>query len=307
MGTEAIAASFVPNHFLIAGCSIDTLQHIEPTWEAGKGVFAIEFRVEIDLGIPMEQFGFLAQISAIAGKDYTNYDVFRADIAQHADEQTLNDLDVFLRWLWDEILDESELNVYVGLAFETHAEGMNVYLYYGHCDGMAMEVGLNQMVYRSVEDIVGPQQVHAPTLDIFGAGIGWVYGLDEDCSLKSVGAALGKGDGGIKVNLDHIFDEDGFQCETPQVIPLIHQHDIECANGYYFQIGDIPGNGIGGLRQVPDCNECARLCSDLDNCLSYECSATELKCNLNSDANPTAGAWKDYAFCTKNGDIRLVQ
>merc|ERR1712087_748636 len=126
-----------------------------------------------------------------------------------------NDLDVFLRWLWDEIfvsqvLNEAELNVYVGLAFETHAEGMNVYLY---------------------------------------------YGLDEDCSLKSVGAALGKGDGGIKVNLDHIFDEDGFQCETPQVIPLIHQHDIECANGYYFQIGDIPGNGIGGLRQVPDCNE----------------------------------------------------
>merc|ERR1712083_191750 len=255
-------------------CAVDDmLQHIEPTWEAGKGVFAIEFRVGIDLGIPMEQFGFLAQISAIAGKDYTNYDVFRADIAQHADERTLNDLDVFLRWLWDEILDESKLNVYVGLAFETHAEGMNVYLYYGHCDGSAMDIGLNQMVYRSVEDIVGPQQVHAPTLDIFGAGIGWVYGLDED----------------------------GFQCETPQVIPSIHQHDIECANGYYFQIGDIPGNGIGGLRQVPDCNECARLCSDLDNCLSYECSATELKCNLNNVGNPTAGAWKDYAFCTKNG------
>merc|ERR1712244_109827 len=120
---------------------------------------AIEFRMGEEMGIPMEQFGFLGQVSAIMGKDYTNYDVFRADIAQHADERTLNDLDVFLRWLWQEVLNESELNVYVGLAFETHAEGMNVYLYYGHCDGMAMEVGLNQMVYRSVDSIVGPQQV----------------------------------------------------------------------------------------------------------------------------------------------------
>merc|ERR1712039_745031 len=101
------------------------------------------------------------------------------------------------------------------------------------------------------------------------------------------------------VNLDHILDEDGFQCETPQVIPLLHQHDIECANGYYFQIGDIPGNGIGGLQQVSNCNECGKLCSDRSTCLSYECSPTELKCNLNNVANPTAGAYGDYNFCTK--------
>merc|ERR1711972_778049 len=170
--------------------------------------FTVGYGLELEeMGIPMEQFGFLGQVSAITGKDYTNYDVFRADIAQHADERTLNDLDVFLRWLWEEILNESELNVYVGLAFETHAEGMNVYLYYGHCDGMAMEVGLNQMVYRSVADIVGPQQVHAPTVSLYGVGVGWVYGLDEDCSLKSMGTNLGKGD-------------DGLQCETVQVIPL---------------------------------------------------------------------------------------
>merc|ERR1712039_194792 len=116
-------------------CAVDDmLQHIEPTWEAGKGVFAIEFTVGYgvelpeELGIPTEQFGFLGQISAITGKDYTNYDVFRADIAQHADERTLNDLDVFLRWLWQEVfvsqvLSEAELNVYVGLAFETHGDG----------------------------------------------------------------------------------------------------------------------------------------------------------------------------------------
>merc|ERR1712048_902654 len=140
------------------------------------------------MGIPMEQFGFLGQISALTGKDYTNYDVFRADIAQHADERTLNDLDV--------------------------------YLHYGHCDGMAMEVGLNQMVYRSVADIVGPQQAHAPTVSLYGVGVGWVYGLDDDCSLKSMGTNLGKGEDGFNVNWEHIVDEDGHQCETVQVIPL---------------------------------------------------------------------------------------
>jgi len=86
--------------------------------------------------------------------------------------------------------------------------------------------------------------------------------------------------------------------------------DIECANGYYPQIGDIPGSGIvedaGFGEQVHNCNECSKLCSDRDDCLSYECSKTELKCNLNSDADPlVTKAVRDYAFCTKNGDIRI--
>merc|ERR1711902_133226 len=86
--------------------------------------------------------------------------------------------------------------------------------------------------------------------------------------------------------------------------------DIECANGYYPQIGDTPGSGIvdgaGSAQQVPTCNKCAKLCSDRDNCLSYECSKTELKCNLNSDADPLrTKAHKDYAFCTKIGDVRI--
>merc|ERR1719461_1074441 len=55
--------------------------------------------------------------------------------------------------------------------------------------------------------------------------------------------------------------------------------DIECANGYYPQIGDIPGSGIvedaGFGEQVHNCNECSKLCSDRDDCLSYECSKTE--------------------------------
>merc|ERR1712048_1048449 len=195
-------------------------------WEAGKGVFAIEFTVGYGLeleamGIPMEQLGFLGQVSAIAGKDYTNYDVFRADIAQHADERTLNDLDVFLRWLWDEILNESELNVY---------------LYYGHCDGMAMEVGLNQMVYRSVDSIVGPQQVHAPTVSLFGVGVGWVYGLDDDCSLKSMGTNLGKGEDFVNLNWEHIFDEDGYKCDELECIGFVR---VNSSGKCYFRGGDV--------------------------------------------------------------------
>jgi len=82
--------------------------------------------------------------------------------------------------------------------------------------------------------------------------------------------------------------------------------DIECANGYYSQSGDIFGAGaVATGVQVPHCNECAKLCSDHANCLSYECSMTELNCNLNNVANPNAVAWKDYVFCTKNGDIRI--
>merc|ERR1712019_310637 len=69
-----------------------------------------------------------------------------------------------------------------------------------------------------------------------------------------------------------------------------------------MQIGDIPGAGAVATGQpVSHCDDCAKLCSDHADCLSYECSMTDLNCNLNNVANPTAGAWKDYAFCTKNG------
>merc|ERR1712048_948517 len=75
-----------------------------------------------------------------------------------------------------------------------------------------------------------------------------------------------------------------------------------CGSGYYAQIGDIPGAGAVATGQpVSHCDDCAKLCSDHADCLSYECSMTDLNCNLNNVANPTAGAWKDYAFCTKNG------
>merc|ERR1712048_414265 len=74
----------------------------------------------------------------------------------------------------------------------------------------------------------------------------------------------------------------------------------DCAAGYSKMIGDIRGwgtvDGSGGGQQVSNCHECGKLCSDRANCLSYECSPTQLKCNLNSADNPTAGAWGDYAF-----------
>jgi len=76
------------------------------------------------------------------------------------------------------------------------------------------------LVYRSVDDIGGLVHVHAPTVDLFHIGVGWVYGLDEDCSLKVVGMGIGLGDKVFDINFDHLLDEDGLQCETRQVIAL---------------------------------------------------------------------------------------
>jgi len=71
-----------------------------------------------------------------------------------------------------------------------------------------------------------------------------------------------------------------------------------CADGYYPQEGDIPGWGMGG-QSVASCQACAELCTANDKCNSFECSATELRCNLNEEADPSQGKYKDYMFCTK--------
>lgn len=34
-------------------------------------------------------------------------------------------------------------------------------------------------------------------------------------------------------------------------------------------------------------------------CRSYECSTSLLVCNLNTQADPSVGAFRDYVFCTK--------
>ena len=76
-----------------------------------------------------------------------------------------------------------------------------------------------------------------------------------------------------------------------------------CGSEFEEAVGDIPGwgtvNGRGGAETVTDCSKCADLCSSDTACKSYECSPSEKKCSLNSVANPTSGAYKDYTFCVK--------
>lgn len=76
-----------------------------------------------------------------------------------------------------------------------------------------------------------------------------------------------------------------------------------CNSGFAESTGDIAGWGKvhnrGGGERIAQCSECADLCSSDTLCASYECSPTEKKCNLNSGATPTTGAYKDYIFCAK--------
>ena len=57
---------------------------------------------------------------------------------------------------------------------------------------------------------------------------------------------------------------------------------------------------MGGGQHVAGCSACASLCDREADCLSYECSPTELRCNLNAAADPTPGRpnWEDYVFCS---------
>ena len=78
-----------------------------------------------------------------------------------------------------------------------------------------------------------------------------------------------------------------------------------CATGYSSRTGDVAGwgeiNGKGNGQSVPDCDGCATLCSSEPSCMSYECSPSALKCNLNTAATPTQTTYLDYMFCSRGG------
>jgi len=89
---------------------------------------------------------------------------------------------------------------------------------------------------------------------------------------------------------------------------------IACADNYLPQDGDVGGwghvAGAGGGQYVASCDECARWCTDRSACKSYECGGdlTELRCNLNEEANPSLQQYKNYAFCTKmSGTPALIK
>ena len=72
---------------------------------------------------------------------------------------------------------------------------------------------------------------------------------------------------------------------------------------YELTTGDIGGWGArragGSTRNVASAQDCAKLCSENDNCLSYEYSPTSKICNRNDLADPTGkNNYLDYLFCS---------
>ena len=72
---------------------------------------------------------------------------------------------------------------------------------------------------------------------------------------------------------------------------------------YELTTGDIGGWGAreagGSTRNVASAQDCAKLCSENDNCLSYEYSPTSKICNRNTKADPTGkNNHEDYLFCS---------
>jgi len=83
---------------------------------------------------------------------------------------------------------------------------------------------------------------------------------------------------------------------------LCIKNDI-CEKGYLYMPGDVPGSGsnkyltTGGIDSA---EKCAEFCSKEDGCGSYEFSPSELKCNINTENEPTSRKiYKDYQFCSK--------
>ena len=77
-----------------------------------------------------------------------------------------------------------------------------------------------------------------------------------------------------------------------------------CPAGFVFLPGDIPGVGQIGSNPSTEAtiSDCSDRCNREPNCCSFEYSATEKKCNLNRDCQPTRGVHKDYRFCSKGKD-----
>ena len=92
-------------------------------------------------------------------------------------------------------------------------------------------------------------------------------------------------------------------------IPNPHTHP-DCAKGYAVVPGDIGGQGWacgeGGAQKVSSCEACGQKCDRCGECGSYECSPTELTCNLNKESKPTTGTYKDFDFCVKGVEVVVL-
>jgi len=111
------------------------------------------------------------------------------------------------------------------------------------------------------------------------------------------------------------FEDDGQASEKSNAEIIEEAGNTEivswCAMGYQIEDGyhwswgdDGVRFGVRGNATVNDCEECAQLCNNEKDCGAYECSPTELKCNLHWERLPHyALTTTDYGhlvrFCMK--------
>ena len=91
---------------------------------------------------------------------------------------------------------------------------------------------------------------------------------------------------------------------TECFMPSLTIGNLACAAGFNLVPGDVAGSGTlcnqGGGEEVSECADCAAKCLACDGCRSYECSVTQLKCNLNTEPKPSTDKNNiDYAFCER--------
>merc|ERR1711957_894880 len=75
-----------------------------------------------------------------------------------------------------------------------------------------------------------------------------------------------------------------------------------------LEAGDLPGwgtGGIGGRISADTSLVCAGLCNAKTNCLSFEWSPTQKKCNLNTEAHPTGRPYRDFDFCSRLPEVYI--
>ena len=73
-----------------------------------------------------------------------------------------------------------------------------------------------------------------------------------------------------------------------------------CPAGYEYRNGDVAGWGSNlGSKLSLTRQECADRCTEIDDCLSFEQSATKNLCNLNRIGEPNREPKDDYALCAK--------
>ncbi len=82
--------------------------------------------------------------------------------------------------------------------------------------------------------------------------------------------------------------------------------------------GYIPGlsTSLGPALESLNGSECAKKCSEISGCKSFEHNNTALTCSLNTAAkpsripkvpsDPSIVVYKDYAFCAKMGKLKII-